>query len=480
MEYLLSLIIGTLYGFAFGIIPVAGTTTALIVVYGFLDIFRADPYLLVVFTTAVVVSSAIGDSFSSIMLNIPGAGGSAATMIDGFPMMQRGEGTRALSAAVFTSTLNGILWGIIVFAFLPYYKQVVLYFAIPEMLAFILLAFTCIVFISGSYWVRGIIAVLFGLFLGLIGQDPITGAARFTGGWYYLRDGIQIAPIMAGILAMPELIEAYRTKLVIPIVSVKSTWQQIKHGLIDTWLYKWDGFRGGFIGAIIGLLPGVGGAIADWIAYGQTIAINKKEAFGNGNVRGVIGCEGANNAQKATSYVPTILFGIPGAPFEVIIMSLFVIVGLELGSPELLNNNVFFDIIFESYLLAISLTLMLSILVIRYATLIALVPFRYYFFLLVALITWSCVQYTGYWEDYAVLAICTVIGLCCKKFKINRAAIIIGYVLSHKTEMLFIQYSTLYEWHEIFMRPISLSLLIVAAIAVVYGIFINKNRLTYY
>jgi len=101
--------------------------------------------------------------------------------------------------------------------------------------------------------------------------------------------------------------------------------------------------------------------IADWVAYSQTVAINNKEKYGNGNIRGVIGCEGANNSQKATGYIPTVLFGIPAAPFEVIILSLFVLVGLELGTPALLNDTKFFSALEYSYLISLVLTFIISI-----------------------------------------------------------------------------------------------------------------------
>ena len=109
MEYFLVLMAGVIYGFIVGLIPVAGATTGLIAVYSFVSYFQ-DPYMLVVFTTAIVVTSSIGDSFCSVVMNIPGAGGAAATMIDGFPMSRRGEAARALSAAISTSWVNCMIW----------------------------------------------------------------------------------------------------------------------------------------------------------------------------------------------------------------------------------------------------------------------------------------------------------------------------------------------------------------------------------
>ena len=479
--YILMLLAGTLYGFIFGLIPIAGATVALITIYSFIEYFRADPYLLVTFTTAVVVSCSIGDLFASVMMNIPGGGGSAATMVDGFPMAKQGQAARALSAAIFTSVINGLLWGIAVFVFLPYYGQLILKFAIPEMLAFIMLAFVCVAFINSQYWFRGILSLCLGIFVGMIGLDHVTGAHRFTFGWDYIAAGIQIVPLMAGIMALPELIETYKIKGFESVAVIGNIWDQIKQGAKDSFIHIRVGLHGGVIGGFIGLIPGVGGAICDWLAYGATTATNKNEKipFGDGNVKGVIGPEGANMAQKATAYVPTILFGIPAAPFEVIVMSLFMIVGLEMGTPDLLKDLTFFHVLTSSYMWALGLTFVISLAFIRYAVLITKVPFKTYFWALVILITWACVQYTGYWEDYAMLGICVMGGIMLKYLKFSRAAFIIGFVLSPRFETLLSQYLTLYEPFDMLYRPISASLLTVAVIAAVYGILFNKTRISY-
>jgi TctA family transporter len=349
------------------------------------------------------------------------------------------------------------------------------------MFAFIILAFTCICFVSSKYWFRGIIAAVIGIFLGLVGQDPTTTAARWTGDWEYLKAGIQIMPIIAGFLAVPELLEAYNSKIKTIEIKTNSIWPQIKTGIVDSWQHKWDGLKGGIIGAFIGILPGIGGNIADWLANGQTVAANKNEKipFGDGNIKGVIGCEGANNAQKATAYVPTVLFGIPAAPFEAIIMSLLMMVGIELGSPQLLSDMTFFKMLGGSYFISMVLTFFISMLFIRYAIKIMNVPFHYYFWPLLAIITWSCVQYTGYWEDYAVFALCCIAGVVFKYLKLSRAAVIIGFVLADRLEATGLQFTTLYNWSDLFTRPISGSLIVIAVGAIIYGVFFNKTKIKY-
>lgn len=481
MSHALFLLLGVLYGFVFGIIPVAGTATALIALFGFMSYFQHDPYALVIFTTAAVVSSSIGDSFSSVVLNIPGGGGSAATMVDGFPMAQRGEGARALSAATVTSAANGLIWGLLVFLFLPYYTVLIRSFGIPEMFAFTCLAMVTVVFVNSRYWFRGILALALGIFLGLVGTDPQTNAARFTAGWFYLADGIQLAPVMAGVLAFPELFEALRLRHETTKVRQGEHWHQMRQGIVDAWTYRWDSLRGGLIGGIIGMLPGIGGNIVDWLAYGQTVAMhpNDKIPFGQGNVRGVIGCEGANNSQKATAYLPTVLFGVPSAPFEAIIMALFMYVGLEMGSPLLLKDTRFFEALSYGYLWGLALTFVLAMLTIRYAIAITAIPLRYYVIPLVALITWSCVQYTGGWEDYVVLLLCTALGFALKAFKLSRAAFIIGFVLAERVESITGQYLTLYDPSALLFRPISFGLVVAALLAISYGLFFNKGKITY-
>jgi len=476
MEYLLFLLLGVVYGFFVGLIPVAGATTGLIFIYAFVGYFE-DPYMLVVFTTAIVVTSSIGDSFCGVVMNIPGAGGAAATMIDGFPMSRRGEAARALSAAISTSWVNGLIWGLLVFLFLPYYTKIVLYFGTKEMFAFLIFAMTCVIFISSKYYIRGFLALIGGFLVGHIGLDPETASPRWTGGIEYLSDGIQMIPVMAGVLAFPELLSAYFMKAEKIYLDNKEIKSQLIQGVRDSWKYKLDGLRGGLIGGFIGLIPGIGGNIADWFAYSQTASYGEK--IGNGNVRGVIGCEGANNAQKATSYVPTILFGIPGAPFEVIVMGLLMYVGLELGTPSVLADGVFFDHLLSSYLWSLIIILPVSYAFIRYAVKITNVPFQWYFWPILASLVWSCTQYTGLIEDYLMFGACCLVGVALKYLKFSRVSFLIGFILSERIEKSYVQFTGLYEWQDLFstwLPPVFLGLAVIAAI---WGLFFNKAKIDF-
>jgi TctA family transporter len=229
------------------------------------------------------------------------------------------------------------------------------------------------------------------------------------------------------------------------------------------------------------MLPGIGGPIVEWLSYGQTVATNPNEKipFGQGNVKGVIGPEGANLAQKATAYVPTVLFGIPAAPFEVVIMMLLTIVGLNLGSRQVLTDQMFFNTLTFGFMASMVLTFFISIWFIRYATLITRIPLKYWIYPVVGLIVWSCVQYTGGWEDYAILILAVLLGLGLKYLKISRISFVIGFVLSHKIETTTLQFFSLYKLEDMLTRPIGLSLILISVGVIIYGIFFSRSTIDY-
>jgi len=476
MAEIYALVAGTLYGLLIGIIPSAGATTGLVALFGFISYFVDQPYLGVIFCMAVVAASTTGDTYTGVLLGIPGANSAAATMVDGFPLAQKGQATYAITAAVTTSTVNGLLWGTLTFALLPWYTNLLMILGIPELWAFTMLALATVGFVSSRWWVRSLIAIAIGIGLGFIGTDPATNADRYTLGWDYLGDGIQLMPFVAGLFAIPELVDGLKRRLA-TTDSVDQFGQTVA-GLQAVWANKWDALRGGFIGAFIGLLPGLGGAMADWMAYGSTVAAHPNDKFGNGNIKGVIGPEGANNAQKATSMIPTVLFGIPGAPFAAVIMALFMYLGFELGTPDLAYDTKFFDSLTFGFMWATVLVGVFCLLFTRYISAITRVPYRYYFPLLLVFITWACVQYTGGWEDYFILAVCSALGILCKRYKFSRPGMVIGFILAERVEALTLQMTTLYSIDMLITRPIFVILVLVTTGVFAWGIT-SKRRLDY-
>jgi len=474
IEIIVVILIGTFYGLLVGIIPGAGATTGLVALYGLMPYFADDPYLGVIFLMAVVAASTTGDSFTGILLGIPGASSAAATMVDGFPLAQQGRATYAISAAVTTSTINGLLWGCLVFLLLPWYSQLLMILGVPELWAFTILALATVGFISTSKVIRSFVAIAIGLTLGLVGVDPTNNAPRMTLGWFYLQDGIQLIPVVAGLFAIPELLDGLKKRT----ATTTAVHKEVLEGMRVVWTNRWLALRGGVIGAFIGLLPGLGGAMGDWMAYGSAVASNPNEKFGNGNIKGVIGPEGANNAQKATSMVPTVLFGIPGASFAAVLMGLFMYLNFEMGTPDIALDTQFFESLSIGFLSATVIVAVISILAVNVISKITSVPYKYYFPILLVIITWASMQYTGGWEDLVILIAFSLLGIGAKRYKFSRPAMLMAFILADKVEGLTLQVINLYTIEQLITRPIFIAIMLASFGLLVYSIK-RKGRIEY-
>ena len=477
IEYLIWITLGSLYGMLVGVIPIAGVTTALITVFGFADYFMATPYLGLVFVTSIVAACAAADSYTSILTGIPGASTTAACVIDGYPMSQQGQAGRAMGIAIADSLFNGVLYGVMAFALLPIYGGMILWFGIPELMAFMILAVACVGFvISRSLW-RSMVAIVIGLFLGLVGQDPGTGAARFTAGWDYIEAGIQLIPLISGLFGFPELIWGWRTRS--RHIQLVDYWSQLGQGFRDV-VHHWrDSGRGGLIGFVTGLIPGVGGAVGDFLAYGATVRAHPTEKFGNGNPRGLLGCEGANSAQKVSSMIPTVLFGVPAAPFAAIVMALCMYFGMELGTPDLLSQPEFVWSLMAGFVGGTIIVALASIVLMRVVIWMLSVPFWVYGSVIVIVILYANLQYTGTWRDIAILMFCTALGVACKYWDISRPAILVTFVVAERLENYTQQTFTLYTVGDLVTRPLFIAIISVATVLVVAWIWRGGKGIDY-
>jgi TctA family transporter len=474
IEYLLWILAGSLYGLLVGVIPIAGVTTALITVFSLAPYFLGDPYAGILFLTSITAACAAADSYTSILTGIPGASTTAACVIDGYPMTKNGEAGRALGIAILDSTFHGVFYGMLAFLLLPFYGKIILWFGLPEFAGFMIMSLACVGFVASKNPFKSLIAIVIGLFIGMIGQEPSTGAFRFTFGWEYLGSGVQMIPLISGLFGIPELLWGFKERHNKPPV-INCYWSQLKQGFADCIRCWRDAIRGGFIGFITGLLPGVGGAIGDFLAYGATVAKHPKEQFGNGNPRGLLGCEGANSAQKVSSMIPTVLFGIPAAPFAAIIMALCIYFGVELGTPQLIDDDKFILSLAAGFVGGAIIVGVVSVIFMKYIVKILEVPYWIYALVILSVVIYANMEYTGGWQDFAILVICSALGIFLKYFDISRPAVLITYVIAERLEGYIKQTAQLYDFADLLTRPIFLTTIIIAVFIIVRSIT-NKNR----
>jgi putative tricarboxylic transport membrane protein len=439
---MIELLLGTLYGLLIGIIPSAGATTGLVALFGFMHLFPNE-YSALIFIMATVAASTTADTFASVLLGIPGANSAAATIQDGYPLAKKGKAELALSAAITSSTFNGLLWGFIVFLCLENLSFVYNYVGSIQLWFITLFAFMSVVLVLGRKWYLGVIGIGLGVFFALVGTNPVTNASRLTFGWEYLESGIQLMPLIAGIFAVPQIIDGLAGWSAL-VKHDKKSYKLL--GIYAVFKNLGLSLRGGFIGAVIGFLPGLGGAVSDWISYGHTVATTKnpKISFGKGNIRGVIGPEGSNNAQKATSMITTVLFGIPGAPFAAVIMGLMMYLNIELGDPSLFYDPDIFNSMLFGFIGGTTIVGLIMFACLRPICYITKIPIKIYFPILLALLAWSSVQYTGGWEDYMIFIIFSVIGYVIHRLGVSKPALLLSFILFERFELLSIQLLTRY------------------------------------
>jgi TctA family transporter len=276
-----------------------------------------------------------------------------------------------------------------------------------------------------------------------VGSDPITNTPRLTLGWSYLESGIQLMPLIAGIFAIPQIVDGI-TGRAAPVKHDSKSYKLL--GIYSVFKNLGLSLRGGFIGAVIGFLPGLGGAVSDWISYGHTVATTKKPKipFGKGNIRGVIGPEGSNNAQKATSMITTVLFGIPGAPFAAVVMGLLMYLNIELGDPSLFYDPHIFNSMLIGFIGGTILVAVIVLASLKQICYISKIPMRVFFPFLLLLLLWSCTQYTGGWEDYLVFFVFSLLGYGIHILGISKPALLLSFILFERFELLTVQLLTRY------------------------------------
>lgn len=332
------LFLGVILGMWVGAVPGLGGVVGLVLLLPFTYSMEPAPAFALLMGLYAVTSTS--DTISAILLGIPGSVASQATILDGYPLAKKGQAARAFGAAYTVSAFGGVFGAVLMAASLPIILPLIFAFGLPEFLMLGLLGLTMVGVLSGGSIVKGLIVGALGLLLTTIGYAEATGVPRFYLNTEYLLDGIPIIPIALGLFGIPELLEMAVKNTSISRVELADTRDGgMMRGVKDVIVHRWLTLRSAVIGAYVGILPGLGGSIVDWIAYGHAVQSAKdKSQFGKGDIRGVIAPETANNASRAGALIPTVAFGIPGSLGAAILLSALVIKGLQPG-PDMLTVN---------------------------------------------------------------------------------------------------------------------------------------------
>ena len=341
---LVFMLVGVALGFWVGLLPGLGGATTLALMLPF--IYTMQPVEAFAFLLGMHAVVATTGDITSVLFGVPGEAASAATILDGYAMTKKGQAGRALGAALASSLVGAIVGAFALAIAVPIVRPLVLTFGSPElfMLAIVGIAFIASLSAPGPRgMLRGFLAGGLGLLCATVGQDPQAGIARYTFDSLYLWGGLDLVPVLVGIFAIPEIVDLAirRTSIAGPLPGGRISAGAFE-GVKDTFRHFWLTIRCSLIGTFIGIMPGMGGAVAQWMAYGHATQSARSEeerkGFGSGDVRGVLGPGAANNSKEGGSLIPTVAFGVPGSSAMAILLGGFFLLGLVPG-PDMLTTH---------------------------------------------------------------------------------------------------------------------------------------------
>ncbi|MGB5082965.1 MAG: tripartite tricarboxylate transporter permease [Burkholderiales bacterium] len=470
---LMGVLLGTLIGVLPGIGPVATIAMLLPVT------FTLNPTSALIMLAGIYYGAQYGGSTTAILVNIPGESASVVTCLDGYQMARQGRAGPALGIAAIGSFFAGCVATVIIALFAPPLAEVALKFGPAEYFSLMVLGLIAATVLARGSLVKAIAMVLLGLLLGLVGTDVNSGVARFSFGVSELTDGIGFVSVAMGVFGFAEIIgnleqKEKREVFTKKVSNLLPTVQDFK----DSWASI---LRGTALGSCLGILPGGGALLSSFAAYTLEKKVSKNSAnFGKGAIQGVAGPESANNAGAQTSFIPLLTLGIPSNPVMALMIGAMMIQGIAPG-PQVMTERpqLFWGMIASMWvgnLMLVVLNLPLIGIWIKLLT----VPYRWLYpsILLFCAIGVYSVQNSPF--DVMQTAVFGVVGYVFVKLECEPAPLILGFILGPLMEENLRRAMLLSRGDAtvFFQRPISLSMLLVAALllAVVLAPAVRKKR----
>ncbi len=336
--------IGTVVGVLPGIGPAATIAVLLPVTFGL------RPETAIIMLAGIFYGTQYGGSTTSILVNLPGEASSVVTCLDGYQMARQGRAGPALGIAAFGSFIGGTLSVIGLMFIGPWVARLSLRFGPPEYFSLMCMSIVVLMFLSSGSMTKSLISASLGIFVSIIGTDPMSGIQRFTHGSITLLDGVGLVPVVMGLFGVAEVFQGLEEKEVREVFKVKLK------GLLPS-LKDWKDslgaiIRGSVIGFIFGILPGGGTIISTFSSYAVEKRLSRHpERFGKGEIAGVAGPETANNAASTSAMVPLLSLGLPTSIITAMLLGALMIHGITPSSFLVTEHpQVFWGVITSMYI----------------------------------------------------------------------------------------------------------------------------------
>jgi putative tricarboxylic transport membrane protein len=478
---ILFIVLGTALGMVVGALPGLSATMALALLLPLT--FQLPPETGICMLASLYLSAMYGGSIAAIILRTPGTPAAAATVVDGFPMGQRGEAGRALGISLTASLVGGIISGIALLTAAPFLGRLVLLFGPVELFAIAVLGITMIGTLSKGSPIKGLLSGALGLLLATVGMDATTGTARFTFDNINLFSGIPFTVALIGLFSIPQAI-ALAEQSRITQVATNQIRDRVLPRMSEFLKLLPNIVRSSIIGIVTGVIPGTGGDTASWFAYNEAKRFAKdKSQFGKGDPAGVAAPEAANNAVVGGALVPTIALGIPGSSSTAVLLGALMVHGI-LPGPNLLTDHgaITYTLIWAIILANLPLFI-LGLAMTRVCIHVTRVPKMVVALSIVVLSVIGSLAINNNFFDVWLMLGFGALGYVFDRAKIPTAPMVIGLVLgflldSSLAQALLIGYG---EWSVFLKSPIAAVLLFVALLSIVqatpfFRLFARKRR----
>lgn len=468
---LLGIIVGTILGAIPGLTATMGIALLLPVTY------YMDPVTSIILLTAMFKGGLYGGSITAILFSTPGTPAAAFTAIDGFAMTKKGLAGKAMKVALVASFTGDLFANLVLIFSSGALSSIALKFGAPEYSALIVFAFTTIIGLSRGNMLKGFIATALGILFGMVKFDPISAQPRFSFDSEYLSGGMELIPVLIGLLALSEIFKhieemkkeeaGAKDKIKLEMENQKLSWREI-------WNLKGVLFRSSLIGTGIGALPGLGAILAAFLGYQNAKNVGKnKDRVGTGVPEGVAGPEAANSSVGSANLIPLIALGIPGDSEAAMILSVMILQGVTPGPRVFQTNGSIIYAIMFGILLATLFNLLLNWFLTKHIARISSVPFQY--IMPIVLITASAGTYGihGRMFDVYVMFFFAILGYLMNKFGFSTIALLIGFILGPMLESS-VRTSVIMSGGSFaifFTSPISLFFLLISLTVIVWNVW---------
>jgi putative tricarboxylic transport membrane protein len=425
---------GVIFGLIFGIIP--GLTATLAVALLLPVTYGLTAAQGVILLLGAYVGGISGGVVSAILIGMPGTPSSITSVFDGHPMARKGLAGKALGIGAISNLTGTLFSWIILIAMAPQLSKIALEFSTLNITAVIIFGLTTVISLSGDSLLRGIVAASFGLLVCAIGIDPMNGETRMTMGIPALESGINAIPAMIGLFVVGELFVNIAEPPT-PTKSVISGFRQAFLTLRELKQSLSNMFRSCCIGAAIGILPGIGGSLANFVAYDQAKKASKEpETFGTGNIQGLIASETSNNAAIGGALIPMLTLGIPGDTVTAVLMGGLQLHGIDPGPLMFRDHPFVVDMVYVSFFIAAVLMFLSMVLLgTRLFPKLLLLKRGYILPFVLIASTAGCYNMNTSMMDVWTAVIFGIIGFFLKRYHFPATPVVIGMILGKMLEM---------------------------------------------